>query len=227
MESLHLIEPSRPAVSPAAHICSLPVSATLETSLASLMGLETLRHGTTMDRAFSILSEGADPKRGGSGASKAAANGSSHSAEQALPTRCQGYFHVLKDRGFSCLGMKGSLMKSLTARFYAGYTAYGTAERFKCVAAAISFLFAPTIRFHYTTEEKERTFEDDPDSKDMALRTTKHLPNDRIGITSIFKYGSFKGFSARLKENPYKTIKAIGGVALGTLFTCTGLGLFF
>lgn len=227
MENLAIIESSHEhEVSSTAQYCSLAVSSTLETSLAILMGMETLRHGTTIDRAFKILSKGADPLQGGTGASLSAANGTTHQAEQALPKRCSRQFHVIKDQEFELLCLNGSWSKALSAKCYAGYTAYGTAKKFKKLAAVIHFLFSPIIRFHYTSLERAMIFEIDPDSSSMALRTTEHLPNDRIGITALFKYGSFKGFKARLKENPFKMIQAITGVALGSFFTCTGLGFF-
>lgn len=224
MEATQLVQyPStetQTSIHPAAHAVSFVVSSILENNLAYLMGMETLRHGTTFGRAVNIMREGADPQRGGSGASATATN----QRNVGIAATCKGHFHVVKDEDFEFLGMNNSLVKGVTAKAYAGYTGYGKASRFKKAKAIFHFIFSPTIRFHYTKEERKAIFEEDPDSKSMALRTVKHLPNDRIGLAGVIKHGTFKGFRQQAAKNPLKTAKAIAGVFFGTLLTCTGLG---
>lgn len=236
MENVNLLS-NNTNISPLVHLACIPISTILELSLAKLMGMETLRHGTTITRAISILSNGTDPQKGGTGASQAAVElGNGKETIKQMRSRCTGQFHVVKDEGFD-ITRRGQeapgyhycsntpFAKALIAKGFTVYTAYGTAKWHKIASAIINFFFSPILRFHFTKEEREKQFEIDPDFPSVALRTTHVIHNDRLGIASLFKYGSFTGFTKRAQENPLSTIACIAGVALGTLLTCTGLGI--
>jgi hypothetical protein len=77
------------------HLFSLLVSSQLTDGLAKLFNFDILRHGTSISNSFSILKQGVDPSRGGTGSAKG-------SIRYVIP--CRNKFHVFKDVLRSCKG---------------------------------------------------------------------------------------------------------------------------
>jgi|GEM_PF-6108227 hypothetical protein len=108
----------------------------------------------------------------------------------------------------------------------------GELSRWMLVASAIKALFTPTVKFIYTLEEIEGSFdqaaifENDPDyQKAAAYRTSQELPSDRIGLPGFFTHVNKDHAWKHIQNNPTRCIQGVVQLATGILLTVTGLGL--
>lgn len=76
------------------HVMAIAVPSIMVDGLAKIFNFEVLRHGTSLTNYISILQNGADPARGGSG-STVTYTGGANTSDFAL--RTHGHFYVFKD----------------------------------------------------------------------------------------------------------------------------------
>jgi hypothetical protein len=89
-----------------------------------------------------------------------------------------------------------------------------------------AFLFSPTLRFIYTIDETKNIFEDDPDYAGYAYRTSKRLPNNRIGLVGVCSHANLEEFKKGLQHRPMRVVIGMVQLLAGTILTCIGLGFF-
>ena len=87
-----------------------------------------------------------------------------------------------------------------------------------------NFLFSPTLRFIYTRDETKKIFEDDPDYTGLAYRTSKHLPNNRIGLIGVCAHASLEGLKSGLQKRPLRVLAGTVHLLAGSILTYMGLG---
>lgn len=216
------------------HLLSLPISSFVVRGLAKIFDFEVLRHGTSFPSYFSILKNGANPSRGGTGSS--------------LGIRCnvfiensKGYFHVFKDSEVRRGGAFENLcVKVISPKLHAVLAGVASVPAFSNsllqtlmkVLAAIGNCFCPTLHFVYRKTElqgleagrEEKRFENDPDYNGLAYRTHSALSNDRIGLVGICCHATPNDLSRAWKNNRCQCVLGIIMVLAGSILSLMGLG---
>lgn len=212
-----------------------PVINIFSQGLADFLGLETLRHGTSLKNFFSIKLHGADPSHGGKpgGSSSGVAVIKPDLAEE-FQTTSKGQFHVFGDSGYPLDAHKGLLYCVCQFGIRVLPTAHSLLSHFaeaklpKCTSRIIKApLFAgcvlativtPTLKFRFIPDDIRSKFEMDPDYHGVALRTCTKIGTDHLGLTGIFTQAARGNILKRMASNPSKTL-------WGALFVINPIGL--
>lgn len=88
-----------------------------------------------------------------------------------------------------------------------------------------NFLFSPTLRFIYTSDETKKLFIDDPDYDGRAYRTSYHLPNNRIGLIAVFSQASLNHLKEGIAKRPLRVLIGVIQCFAGMILTVSGVGL--
>lgn len=221
------------SISSAAHWLSFPVSNMFIEGYAKVCGFQILRHGTAWPNYCNIVSQGTNPNLGGS-------TSSFHEGVETSDP-CYGRFHVFKDSDNALaesVPLIGDILKRVMPHIHSGISgmSYATSSTSfvagKCIFGAISGLFhlvcAPTLQFIYRKEELAGIFEVDPDYGNLALRTHAgiKLENDRIGFAGLIHHASKADALRTWEQNPGWVLIGVVQMAVGGLFTISGLGFF-
>ena len=218
------------------HTLLFGVSSLFERCLATLRGLQTFEHGTAITSYVSIITCGTNPAYGGSGAAVSPAV--SYNDQKHFKKNCKGKFHVVLDenlrervRAIEGIGAICSLFitstKVLTAKMFSGFAGSSKFKRLPVVChliGIIHFIFCPLLRFHYTKEESDKIFVDDPDTPGIGGTTDQALPTHRIGLLGVVKHGSFSGLGSRFYNQPMMMTACVVGLFVGAALTAVGLG---
>ncbi len=207
------------------HLMTLPISSYLTQGAGKVCGFETLRHGTTFPRYFSILRQGADPKRGGQGSSK---------IKESYVENSKNYFHVFKDceaRAFNSK-LAGQLFKQTMPRLHAVLTGTYEVKKQRVITKVtlkvfwgLANFFCPTVRFMYRHQEIPNIFKNDYDYGSAAYKTKHPLSNNRIGLGGLLKQVKVKDIKREVQKRPLRVLTGIVEMLAGTLLTGCGLGI--
>lgn len=196
--------------------------------LSDFLGLETLRHGTSIQNYISIRLNGADPTFGGKDKGvieglEGIGVGLSGQYKEVNPrNKAKGYFFVAKDSEayVSFFGTFGSQLfnRCISSRAYCGMSAMATVSGtrihkilLKIVIVAFNVIFVPTVKFRFLLEDIPGRFENDPDNacdrdhrKGLAYMTKIPISTDHIGLKGVLKQGLRGDIWARMKAHPVK-----------------------
>ncbi|WP_068467930.1 hypothetical protein [Candidatus Protochlamydia phocaeensis] len=207
----------------------------VDDGIANALGVEKLRHGTSLPHYIRIRLYGGDPEEGGK------ATGSTH---RFFKEDTRHYLYVFKDSAFvtpfsfsdgppsvfDCPCVQKRVRPAWHA-FLSGYNLIskeeGTHESMLQiligeVGGLVNTIATPTISFHFSKIDKER-FEDDLhyNGGNWAYRTSQKIESWRIGTMGALFTGINRGWLDRVKKNPCKVLTGIvqltGAIALATL----------
>lgn len=215
--------------------------------LSDFLGLETLRHGTSIQNYISIRLNGPDPSLGAGDTGATIGWG-----EESYIAGAKGHFFVTKDSEayIKPLGTLGSQLFNhyISSRLYCGLSAKTTISGtgfhktlLRILIMAFNVIFVPTLKFRFLPEDIPGKFENDPDNKctkysnkGLAYRTKQLISTDHIGLKGILTQGLQGNIWARMKAHPVKTcwglvklINPIGIVILLTLGTYLSVSKFY
>lgn len=204
--------------------------------LSDFLGLETLRHGTSIQNYISIRLNGADPMLGGSDIGATIGFG-----EKRYKKGAKGYFFVTKDSEayVKALGTLASQLfnRCISSRIYCGLSAKTTISGtgfhktlLRILIIAFNVIFVPTLKFRFLPEDIPGRFENDPDNrcikdpnKGLAYRTKQLISTDHIGLKGILTQGLQGNIWARMKAHPIKIcwglVKLINPIGIVILLT--------
>lgn len=157
----------------------------LEEASVKLMGLETLRHGTSILNYPSIALHGGDPQKGGSITGSSSGFGNSTFVRSS-----KNYFHVFIDN-YGASDEYSTMEKRYFPRVHACLSG---ATKGGLFGATVSFLLSPTLRFYYHPENlpgqfvKDKdyaSFDSDSGSNSLALKTPIAVKREHMGIKGI------------------------------------------
>lgn len=211
-----------------------------ESSIANLLCLETLRHGTSLTNFCKIQMTGADPNKGESG-------GESEYLRQIGKKRyfgsCKNHFFVTKD---STIG------EDINANFFEKYIQLPFEKRavsiqyscyslllllpgrldkyptlLKRLLETIAFdlaFFLPVLRFHIRDIDMQKKGFTDDETEPRAVKTGQYLSAwEYVGVTGSLRQGVNLEFFSRIKRHPAKFL--LGTVQLITAVAVTAWAL--
>jgi hypothetical protein len=185
--------------------------------LSDFLGLETLRHGTSIQNYISIRLNGADPMFGGGATGAVTGFG-----KESLRAEARGNFFVTKDseayvKPYGTLGSQ-IFNRCISSRFYCGLSAKTTISGtgfhktlLRVLIITFNVMFVPTVKFRFILEDILGRFENDPDNKcsedpnkGLAYRTKHLISTDYIGLKGIVTQGLQGNIWSRMKAHPIK-----------------------
>jgi hypothetical protein len=207
----------------------------LDDGITNVLGLETLRHGTSPFNYVSIRLFGGDPNHG------AKRTGSTHGWMQ---DNTENYFYVLKDSEYSPTinyQSLSTLAKIITFPFFIkgiGYRIFSRQHTFfssynttaqllpsnssylaiKCsrvflgiFGGLVGLCITPTLRFRFSTIDSQE-LENDSNYHGIAYRTKHKVEAWRIGLLGSIITGINLGWFARAKAHPLKVLTGVAQI---------------
>lgn len=211
----------------------------IDSGLANVLGLETLRHGTNPISWVQIHLQGGNPNFGraqfGSRGEETEANFFYVIKDSAFQMNAKGLEEVhtintFAEKVFCNIFWQKGTGTRIFPRFFATLSGFNFISEdrqnrsfsnlfFSCIGGAISFFFSPTIRFRFS---KVDSFEDDPEFNGLAYRTQKIVEPWRIGLIGSLLSGVNSDWYSRARANPLKiatgVVQLTCAVALTTLY---------
>lgn len=197
------------------------LAALYDDGIANVLGLETLRHGTSPINYFSIKIRGGLPAHGGKD------SGSTVNWRNDDLENTKNHFYLFKDselkfhNHYDQLSKPQKALDSLICScvlrflprlhvFLSGYNF--TAKRvpksleasFGVIAGVVSVLLSPTLRFRFSKIDSSRLLNDDTYDRGQAYRTPYHVEPWRIGLVGSILTGVNLDWYTRAKVNPMK-----------------------
>ena len=217
-----------------------PITDFFTQALSDFLGLETLRHGTSIQNYISIRINGADPTKGGN-----PTGASSGCGDDGYIEKSKNYFYVTKDSESytSFFGTIGSHVYNrwISSRLYCGVSASTTISGkgvhktlLRIPIVAFNILVTPTVKFRFSSADISDIFENDPDNaceihenRGVAYRTKQAISTDHIGLKGVLTQGLKDGIGKRMKAHPGKVtwglVKLINPIGIPILL---GLGTY-
>ena len=193
----------------------------VDSGLAHLLVLETLRHGTGPLGYIGISLFGADPNYGGSFTGSSAGIYSIKSMKNS-----KNFFHVFKDSEFPFPPFNKILPKVHST--LSGIASVRSNEDnaviyiAKSVFGAIFGFLTPTLKFRFAPSDilnctKSCIFENDPDYGKKAYRTSQFISSTHLGITGSLTQGLDETTLTRILNDPIQALFGLTVFVLGII----------